>query len=114
MDSFNDAYTTSPDYGSGGTHYKPKVRTESSANYIQTRPSVSRSRETDITLNWPMLDATEYGSIIVFFDDHQGTAFYWTDPRGVTRIVGFKEDGIKWEWVEPYGYYKLTVVLEEY
>ena len=115
MDSFNSAYTVGPGYESGGwDRYKPQVRSPKDANYSQTRPKVSRARSTNIGLVWPCISETEGATgIQSFFDSHQGVAFNWTDFFNNTLTVTFVEDSIHIQPVQPYGYFKVTLTLEE-
>jgi len=114
MDSFNAAYTVGPGYESGGwQRYKPQIRSPKEGNYVQTRPRVSRARSTGINLVWPELSTAEADAIQDFFDSHQGIAFNWTDFFGETLTVTFAEDTISVQPVQPYGYFKVTLTLEE-
>ncbi|MBP7528329.1 MAG: hypothetical protein KA801_10405 [Syntrophorhabdaceae bacterium] len=113
MDSFNTAYTTPWNYGAKGEHYKPQIRTEKEANYVQVRSGASRSREKNIHLPWDKIPISEYQDIIEFFDAHIGEAFTWTnEATGVTHIVVFAQDTIPYEFVA-HGKMKIDVYLEE-
>jgi hypothetical protein len=115
MESFNTAYTVGPGYESGGwQRYRPQIKTEKEANYAQTRPKGSRARSININLVWPRITAAEGATgIQTFFDANQGTVFNWTDFFGNTLNVMFADDSISIQPVEPYGYFKVSVTLEE-
>lgn len=113
MDSFNDAYTTPWQYGGKGEHYKPQIRTDKEANYVQVRAGASRAREKNIHLPWGKIPIAEYQTIVEFFDAHIGEAFLWTNEvTGVTYTVVFGQDTIPYEFVS-YGFHKIDVYLEE-
>jgi phage-related protein len=115
MDNFNSYYTTPPSFSSGGgERYRPQIKTNKDANYIQTRPAVTRSRNINMNLKWDKILVAEYNSIASFFDSHQGNAFLWTEPYGATMTVCFSNDSINWKWTEPYGNMEVSLTLEEY
>ncbi len=113
MDSFNSAYTTPWAYGAKGEHYKPQIRTEKEANYVQVRSAAARARERSIHLPWDRIPIAEYQSIVAFFDSHIGEAFTWTsEVTGITHTVVFAQDSIPYEDVS-HGMRKIDVYLEE-
>ncbi len=113
MDSFNSCYTVQPSMGSKERYYKPRSHTPFEANYVQTADTAARGRYSPFTLAWEKLPRAQYEAIVAFFDTHGG-AFNWTHPvTGTTHVVVFKSDAIEGEFVKPYGYYSLTLELEE-
>lgn len=114
MDSLNDCYTKQPSFGSKQRYYKPSSRTEFEANYVQVGETAARGRYSPFSLVWDKLPKSEYEAIEAFFDTHSGDSFYWTHPiTGTTHTVVFKSDAVEGEFVEPFGYYKVTIELEE-
>lgn len=113
MDSFNSSYTTPWKYGGKGEHYKPQIKTQKEANYVQVRSAASRAREKSIHLPWDRVPIAEFQAIIAFFDAHIGQAFSWTnEATGVTHTVVFAQDTIPYEFVS-HGYVRIDVYLEE-
>lgn len=114
MGDFN-IYTTKPSYDdTGEDYYRPAVKTDFEANYVQIRETASRGRYSPFLLHWEKLPESEYQLIKTFFDLYRGSSFTWThDITSVTYTVIFKSDYLKTKFVKPYGYRSLDIELEE-
>jgi phage-related protein len=113
MDSFNSVYTTPPSVGLAEEYYKPQLRNDFEANYVQVREKSARGRNI-FNLNWDSIPEAEFQAIKTFFSSHIGYAFTWTHPvTAVTHTVIFKEDTLRSEHVEAVGRRKTGTSLEE-
>ncbi|OPY03559.1 MAG: hypothetical protein A4E60_00224 [Syntrophorhabdus sp. PtaB.Bin047] len=114
MDSFNDAYTKQPSFGSSEEYYRPMDNTEFEANYVQVTATASRGRHSPFSLTWEKLPEAQYQSIKTFFDSHVGEEFTWTHPvTSVVHTVMFRTGKLKTDFVTPFGHRKLSLELEE-
>lgn len=83
---------TAPDYGLDERLYKPQVRQEFEAGYVQSRPRFTRARRR-WSLSWSSLPEIEYQALAAFFTEHQGSAFEWEHPRThVIHVCRFSGD----------------------
>lgn len=72
--------------------YRPQVRTQKEANYVQSRVQFSRTRW-HFELGWAGLSDTDYNLLVAFFDANQGGTFNWTHwISGTVYVVGFADD----------------------
>ena len=102
-----------PTIGIEEEHYKPAKKTEFEANYTQTRLTASRSRK-KFPLNWKYLSETDYQTLETFFDNNQGSMFYWTHPiTSVTHNCTFSGDTIKSKWHTKTGRTDIQCPIEE-
>jgi hypothetical protein len=86
--------------GSSGELYKPQVRNEFEANYVQSRPRASREIRR-FPLRWNCMSEADFSTLETFFIANQGGEFNYTDPRDSTAYVcRFSMDSILWDYVE--------------
>jgi hypothetical protein len=78
--------------------YKPAIKTEFEANYIQNRVVVSRTRR-KFPLTWNYMTEANYQTLKTFFESYQGTVFVFTHPvEGTTHNCVFSESSLKSKW----------------
>lgn len=63
----------------GKSKYKPIMKHEFEANYVQTAPKFSRARRR-FTLGWSALPDDEYDTLDAFFEQVAGDTFEWKHP----------------------------------
>ncbi len=104
--------TTKPVYPLEESVYKPALRTEFEAGYVQSRARCTRARRR-FTLHWPAMAEAEYGALEEHFIANQGASFSWTHPVSSTSYtVRYAEDVIAGKPVLP-GNRDVVVRLEE-
>jgi hypothetical protein len=87
-----------PSFGLEEEFYKPQIKTEKEANYVQTRRTASRGRRI-LPLAWTLMTEAEYQILEAFFDTYQGTMFTFTHPvTGTTYNCVFSANSIKAKW----------------
>jgi hypothetical protein len=92
--------------------YRPQIRTDKEANYIQVRPGSTRTRKRWV-LSWVAMSEVNYSTLKTFFDSYQGSSFNWTHPITSTVYVAvFVESIIAASWVAP-GYWAIDIEIEE-
>ncbi len=102
----------SPGYGIKEAVYKPQIRQEFEANYVQSRPRSTRSVKR-WTLSWGLLSESDYGLLLAFFEANQGNTFTWTHPvTSVSYTCRFSTDTLESE-IAFTGWRKVTVHIEE-
>lgn len=101
-----------PTYGTDGEVYKPQVRTEFEANYVQSRPRSTRETRR-WTLVWNVMSEAHYQLLEAAYIADAGNSFSWTEPVTSTAYtVRYGEDSLRWSHVAP-GYRSVSVRLEE-
>lgn len=94
------------------TTYKPKVRTETEANYTIVRPKVSRARKR-WKLSWPLMTEADYQLLDAFFNQYQGSSFTWQHPVTSTNYTCvFSGDSLTSSFVVT-GYRSVSCDIEE-
>ena len=85
-----------PQFGTGGEWYRPQIRNEFEANYVQSRPRGTRGIMR-WTLQWTAMSEADFQTLLTFFNTNQGLSFDWTEPVTTTaRTCRFSEDSLKW------------------
>jgi len=82
MANFPLSRKPSPKYFSQNP-FKPQVKTNFDAGYVQSRANATRSRM-EFSTGWDGITETELQSLITFFEDNIGTTFNWTHPTTST------------------------------
>lgn len=101
-----------PQYGTDGEWYRPQIRNEFEANYVQSRPRSTRG-VMRWTLKWTAMPEADFQTLLTFFNTNQGLSFTWTEPRtGTARTCRFSEDSLKWSHSE-LGHRSVTCAIEE-
>lgn len=101
-----------PDYPLEEKSYKPQVRIEFEANYVQSRAAAKRKRK-KFPLRWSLMTEADYQTLESFWDDNQGGLFAWTHPETLTTYTcRFSGDELVGSLVQP-GYRKVEVDIEE-
>lgn len=87
-----------PDWGLEEEFYKPQVKTEFEANYVQTGPAATRGRS-KFPLAWELLSEADYQTLLTFFKANQGLSFAFTHPVASTsHNCVFSGNSIKSKW----------------
>jgi hypothetical protein len=105
----------SPTYGTSVEHYKPQVRTEFEAGYVQTRVRATLAKKR-WTARWNYMPEADYQTLETFFDTNQGGSFNWTEPvTGASYVCRFASNSLNSTWVTRGAtYYRsVEVILEE-
>jgi hypothetical protein len=90
-----------PDYGLDEEYYKPQVRQEFEANYVQSRPRSTRGRSR-WALHWDLLSEADYQTLLAFFAANQGGVFTWIHPiSSASYTCRFSGDVLKSRIVMP-------------
>jgi hypothetical protein len=87
-----------PDWDCEEEDYKPQIKDEFEANYVQTGPAASRSRS-KFPLGWHLMTEAEYQILKAFRDANQGSCFTYTHPIAATsHVCVFTGNSIKSKW----------------
>ncbi|HSV27247.1 MAG TPA: hypothetical protein VLH60_05080 [Sedimentisphaerales bacterium] len=79
--------------------YRPQIRAEFEANYIQTRPRASRGRRR-FPLSWKIMSEDDYRMLETFFLTNQGASFEYTHPITANKhTCVFAGDSISARWM---------------
>lgn len=101
-----------PQYGTGGEFYRPQIRNEFEANYVQSRPRSTRGIMR-WSLKWTAMPEADFQTLLTFFNTNQGLSFDWTESVTTTaRVCRFSEDSLKWGHSEK-GVRSVSVAIEE-
>ncbi|MCE5265670.1 MAG: hypothetical protein LLG97_19350 [Deltaproteobacteria bacterium] len=88
----------SPDTGTKEAVYKPQLKLEFEANYIQSAPRATRHRRR-FPLTWELMTEAEYQILEAFFLANQGGSFTYTHPiRSTSHTCVFSADSIEHKW----------------
>ena len=91
-----------PSWGLEEEYYKPQAKVEFEANYVQSRPTLTRGRDRWGNLGWALLSEAEYQTLKTFFDENQGSIFTFVHPMsGVSYSCRFTPDSIKSKYKSP-------------
>ncbi len=102
-----------PDWDTGDEFYKPQIRQEFEANYVQSRPTATRGRGR-WDLKWGRMLESEYQALKTFFNTYQGCSFTWTHPvAGTTHTCVFSANSIKSKWGGPGQWKDVECPIEE-
>ncbi|UIJ36896.1 phage tail protein [Desulfobaculum bizertense] len=95
-----------------GAVKKPLTKIEFEAGYTQSRPRATRSIER-VSLGFDSMPKADLDQLLAFFEQQQGGAFSWTDPRtGTDKTMHFIVDEIPFQYISP-GRYSVTLEMEE-
>ena len=87
-----------PVIGVAEEYYKPALKSEFEANYIQTRKTATRGRR-KLPLAWDRMTEAQYQILEAFFDANQGLSFTFTHPlTSVTHTCVFSASSLKSGW----------------
>lgn len=87
-----------PDRDCDEDYYKPQIRDEFEANYVQTGPAATRGRY-KLSNKWKLMAEDDFQTLKTFFDGHQGQAFTYTHPITEESLVCiFSTDYIRSKW----------------
>jgi hypothetical protein len=101
-----------PDFGFRETVYKPQIRQESEANYVQSRPRSTRAVKR-WELTWSLLSEADYQTLLAFFTAYQGSSFVWIHPvSAVSYTCRFSADTLESE-IMTAGWRKVSCPIEE-
>ncbi len=88
-----------PDWGLEEEDYKPQIKDEFEANYVQTGPAASRMRG-KFPLGWELLSEADFQTLKTFFNTNQGGSFTWTHPvANTSHNCVFSVNFIKSKWL---------------
>lgn len=92
--------------------FKPQIRTEFEAGYVQSRPRCTRARSR-FELTWKAMPEADLATLRTFFETYQGDNFDWTHPTSATTYdVRFSGDTLDAKLVFN-GHYEVSLTLEE-
>lgn len=92
--------------------YKPQVRSEFEAGYVQTRPRATRERRI-FKLNWLALPTADWATLDAFFVANIGGTFTWTNPEdSQSYTVRFADDSLESQ-IRSNGLRTVSLTLEE-
>jgi hypothetical protein len=98
MNAWPSSSLPAPDEGVEEEFYKPQIRNEKEANYIQVRPRSTRGRRI-FPLTWARMTEANYQTLESFFIANQGLVFTYTHPvTNVTHNCVFSADSVKAKW----------------
>jgi len=101
-----------PDFGFKETVYKPQIRQEFEANYVQSRPRSTRALKR-WELAWSLMPESDYQALLAFFTANQGNTFTWTHPvSGTSYTCRFSMDTLESDVVFT-GWREVSVPIEE-
>ena len=101
----------SADFGTEEEVYKPQIRTEFEAGYVQSRPRTTREIRR-FPLSWSVLSEADYQTLETFFKANQGNSFNWTHPvTAAAYVCRFSTDSLKSVWIGP-GYRAVQCPIE--
>ena len=87
-----------PDWDCEEEYYKPQIKDEFEANYVQVGPAASRGRS-KFPLAWHLMSEAEYQTLLAFFAANQGSAFTYTHPIAATsHVCVFSANSIRSKW----------------
>lgn len=90
-----------PDFGMEEDIYKPIVRIEKEANYVQVRKRTTRDRGR-WNLSWKAMSETDYQTLLTFFTTNQGSSFTWVHPKSsVSYTCVFSGDSLVSKIISP-------------
>jgi hypothetical protein len=103
-----------PSSGLSGSLYKPQIKMEFEANYVQTRPAGSRTRRR-FNLKWDALTSADFNTLATFFDTNQGGSFTITapPPDSTSYTCVFATDEIGFKFNNRTHYFDVTCPIEE-
>ena len=105
---------TAPDQGTEEEYYKPQIKIEFEANYVQTRAQATRARHAWPSLGWSTLPESEFQLLESFFLANQGNSFTWTHPvTSVAYVCVFSSNYIKNKFGVPGYRTDVTCAIEE-
>ena len=101
-----------PSYGFECEVYYPQVRTPFEANYVQSRPKVSREIRR-FNLKWNAMTEANYQTLETFFLANQGNSFNGTSSiTGSAGDFRFSGDGLTSSQIAP-GIRSVSCPIEE-
>jgi hypothetical protein len=112
MANWPSSSLSNPAYGMGDDFYKPMVKSDFEAGYVQSRQIATRGRRL-FPMEWPLMPESQFATLITFANSNMGSTFTMSHAVTGEAMTCRFSDGYIRSTIRSPGYREVKVNVEE-